>query len=111
MSDFWIGVTAPAPQARMQKKPAGVTPSASPCDCRLDFRCHRDLRQGYIGMVNERLIGQFIPACSLWCTGQFDDTRKANGAQQSGYPNYQSATEPEFRKIRKRGKGAVRHRY
>ena len=25
-----------------EKKPAGVTPSASPCDCRLDVRFHRD---------------------------------------------------------------------
>jgi bifunctional non-homologous end joining protein LigD len=28
---------------RTEKKPAGVTPSASPCDCRLDFRFHRNL--------------------------------------------------------------------
>jgi hypothetical protein len=43
-----------------EKKPAGVTPSASPCDCRLDLRCHRDLHQACIGMVNESLIGQFF---------------------------------------------------
>jgi hypothetical protein len=48
-----------------RKKPAGVTPSASSCDCRLDFRCHRDLRQACIGIVNERLTGQFIPGCGL----------------------------------------------
>jgi hypothetical protein len=47
------------------KKPAGVTPSASCCDCRLDFRCHRDLRQACIGIVNERLTGQFIPVAAF----------------------------------------------
>ena len=36
---------------RMQKKPAGVTPSPSACDCRLDFRCHRDLRQAVMWIV------------------------------------------------------------
>src|SRR4051812_9875721 len=26
-----------------EKKPTGITPSASSCDCRLDIRCHRDV--------------------------------------------------------------------
>jgi hypothetical protein len=38
------------------KKPAGVTPSASSCDCRLDFRFRRDLTQACIGLVTEALI-------------------------------------------------------
>jgi hypothetical protein len=58
----WLASVA---RGRMQKKPAGVTPSASSCDCRLDFRCHRDLRQACIGIVDERLAGQFIPSCGL----------------------------------------------
>ena len=36
------------------KKPAGVTPSALSCDCRLKLRCRRGL-EACNSMVNERL--------------------------------------------------------
>jgi hypothetical protein len=49
-----------------------------------------------------KLTETFDHALPQFRTGrQFEDTGQANGAQQSGYPNYQSETEPEFRKIRK----------
>jgi hypothetical protein len=42
MVDRWLSLKRDRPQGggHPEKKPAGVTPSASSCDCRLDVRCH-----------------------------------------------------------------------